>query len=366
MRIAFISAHNFSIPGGVRTHILNLSKELELLGHKTIIIAPKKGDVQTSFNTNIPNLFQVGNTIHVPMNGAVGDISFFTNEEIYNILEDNKIDILHFHNFLPFISTDALMLAGERKKIVTVHTLPAGVSKRFVNKESMSKLLIMFDHTIFVSESQKSIYEGLSQPFSIIPNGIRVNNEVKPRNIDGQKKIKLLYVGRIEHRKGLDYLLKAFQQVLKTDLDVELHIVGSGDLELFKREQGIDDINSSKIIYHGRLSDDELSEVRKKTDIYISPAIMGESFGIVLLESMAVGVPVIAFDNPGYRTVLKNELGWGLCKNKDHELLAVKIIELINDKKRYHLLSKIGLSEVNKYSWTMIAQKVQSVYKSIE
>lgn len=365
MKICFVSAHSFANPGGVRTHILNLSKRFEEKGHETAIIAPKSGNNRTPFNSDIPNLFEVGMAIAFPMNGATGDISLFTNREVYQFLEEKDFDILHFHNFLPFISSDALLLATDTPKVLTIHTLPSGFNEKIVTGKNLSKLVNFYDHTIFVSPSQHGMFSELESSYSLIPNGINIEEGVLPRTLKDGKTKKLLYVGRIEQRKGLDFLIEAFRQVLEKDSNVELHIVGKGNFDFLTKAYSSFLSLNDKVIFHGAVSDEELKKIRSEADIYISPAIKGESFGIVLLEAMAVGLPVIAFDNEGYRHVLTNELSGGLVERLNVKELANKILEFTSEPDLYEKMSSLGIEESKKYDWTKIADQIEDIYKKL-
>lgn len=363
MKICFISAHSFVRPGGVRTHILNLSRELESLGHETHIVAPKNGST-TAFNSNIKNLTEIGFTIPLPSNGSYVDISLFTSSELEDYLNEQNFDVLHFHNFTPFLSSDALYLSKGCKKIMTVHTFPTGMIKRFVNAQTAADFLRMYDHAIFVSKSQSDLFSKVTIPYSIIPNGIKIDQNAKVKSIDESKPIKILYVGRIEPRKGLNYLIEAYAEVLnKTDKKVELHVVGSGNFDFVSKIYA--GLLKENVTFHGSLSDSELEKMRNSADIYVSPATHGESFGLVLLEAMTKGVPTLAFDNPGYRSVLEDELNWCLVENKNTSELSLKILELINNPTLYKEISAKSISEAAKYDWTKITKDILEIYKNI-
>ena len=366
MKICFVSPHSFERPGGVRSHILNLSRELEEMGHTTHILAPGKRGVKTPFNSNIDNLTEIGYGLTVPVTKTYMEITLFTKDEVQDFFEENDFDIIHFHNFGPFISTDVLHETEEIKKVITFHLFPIGLAAKLFNGKNISDFTSIFDYSIFVSNSQKSLFEKFDKErYSIIPNGIRFDDKVKPRSIEGKRKISLLFVGRIEPRKGLDYLVSAYKKArLSSKVELDLHIVGSGPTDFinkFKESFG----DESSINYHGTLSDKDLAEMREKTDLYVSPATDGESFGIVLLEAMLTGTPTIAFDIDGYRSVMTGEFENCLVENKNVDKLSEKIVEISNNPKLYHKLSALGLEHSKLYDWKKISREIETIYKKI-
>lgn len=357
MKICFISAHSFVSPGGVRNHILNLSKALKENGHHVDILTPNPSQ-RSLFNDSIDNLTEIGRTVMLPLNGSYGEVSFPDIFHMRKYLKENNYDIIHLHNFLPFISINGLLINSKAKKIMTVHTYPNFQWKHILNKKLIWKAGATYiDHFIFVSESQRLMYKNLDANYSIIPNGIDVNESVEPRSIKDKDFYKILFIGRKDPRKGLPYLIKAFK-LLENILPnkIELHIIGVKK-PLFS--------NNTKIKFHGRVDNLEYNNLRKSCDLMVCPATHGESFGIVLLEGMSDGLPIVSFDNPGYRSVLKDKLEKGIAKEKNPQSLAEKIHAILTDDKLYEELSTAGLKQVKQYDWKKVALKIESIYKSL-
>ncbi len=364
MNILFVSPHSFERPGGVRTHILALSDIYQREGHKTEIIAPKVTKDKTDFN-DIANLHEVGFAPSIPMTGTQVELAMFTRGEIKEIIKRGDFDVIHFHNFGPFVSTDAYTIGKKAKRITTFHLYPKGIANRIFTSQNMRMASKWFDHVIFVSNSQKKLFKDLDkEDYSIIPNGIHIDPEAKPRTINKDQIVRLLYVGRFEERKGVEYLVEAFRIISDKYGDkVELNIVGSG------QKKYMDEIlsklgDNANVKLHGFLSDPDLLKLRKEVDISISPAYAGESFGIVLLESMSLGVPIVAFDNPGYKTVMTGKLETCLVESKNSKKLAAKIIELMENPELYAEISSYGIEHAKQYDWEIVAKKVMDVYKN--
>jgi len=201
----------------------------------------------------------------------------------------------------------------------------------------------------------------------IIPNGINLNvfnpnNEKYKEYIDN--KLNLLFVGRFEQRKGLLYLIKAYNIIKKKNDNVKLLVVGEGpqkqECEAFIKQNNLKDI-----VFLGKVTGEEVAKYFNTADIYISPAPFGESFGIVLLEAMASGKPVVGFANLGYYQLLKESKGEEfLARPKNVEELAQKILKLVEDEKLRTEIGDWGLEYSKNYSWEKIADRVLNFYKN--
>lgn len=391
MKVGFISNHSFLRPGGVKSHILALSEQFQKLGIKTKIIIPRKKKSE-KYNKDIIFL---GRAIPIDFNGTEADFSFALNyKKIKKILEKEKFDVLHFHNF--GLLSWQILRKSKSLNIVTVHT---GYSKKEIEnpfskikfqrkrEKILGLLSILFslennffsfivkkvkkkvDGLIFtskVAEKSAMTFGPFSMPKKIIPNGVDIKRfskkETKIERFSNDNYLNILYLGRIEERKGLIYLLKAFKILKNKFNNLRLIIVGDGSLrkkaEKFTREQKLENV-----FFEGQVSNDMVPRYFQTADIFVSPAFFGESFGIVLLEAMASGCPVVAFSNEGYKTVMEGEYKKFLAKNKDYIDLAKKIEIFIKSKKERERMKKFGLRLVKKYSWEKIAKDVLNFYK---
>ncbi|MFH1643195.1 MAG: glycosyltransferase family 4 protein, partial [Patescibacteria group bacterium] len=221
-----------------------------------------------------------------------------------------------------------------------------------------------FDGIIGVSSVAMKHFADSPKPHEIIPNGIDLNrfNPSKPKVdkfLDG--KINLLFVNRIEERKGLIYLLKAFKILNEKFSNLRLIIVGDGNLR-GKCEKYTMDNNLKEIIFEGQVPVTEVPKYYSTCDIFIGSSIFGESFGIVLLEAMATGKPVVAFDNVGYKDTLTGKKGGILVPSKDYEAMAKELEKLIVNESLRKQMGEHGLKEAQDYSWDKIADRVLNFY----
>ncbi|MBZ1345465.1 MAG: glycosyltransferase family 4 protein [Candidatus Nealsonbacteria bacterium] len=373
MKVALISFHSFYQPGGVKRHVLGLYKEFRKRGVECKIIAPRRKREEYYGK----NVILLGTSFPFPFNGAISDLAInFNSLAIEDTLKREKFDVLHFHNFgLPStLQILASPAASDTLNILTFHASLEGSKfmKRFpavlglINKICQWKI----DGIIGVAPFNLKYFKEYSGPKTIIPNGIdleKFNPQVEKikKFLDG--KINILFLGRIEERKGLIYLLKAYKILEKTPPfgpkgGVRLIIVGEGplkeDLEKWVK------INKLKnVIFEGKVPEEKVASYYKSCDIYCSPAIFGESFGLVLVEAMACQKPVVAFANKGYKEVLTGKGARFLAKPRDYKTLAKKLEILIKNEKLREEMGQWGVEEAKKYSWQKVANQVLNFYQ---
>lgn len=368
MRVALITSHSFIKPGGVKRHILGLKKEFKKNGIYSKIIAPRR---EKSENYG-EDVILLGTAFPVIIGGTQGDFVInFNPLAIDRVLKKEKFDVLHFHNFT-FASTWQILEKSKALNILTVHADPEG--SKFLSDSGLLSLWrkiigLKIDGLIGVAPLCLKGFENFQCPKVVIPNGIdlgefnpRVKKIKRPSPFSQKGGVNLLFVGRVEERKGLIYLLRAYQILEKEFKNLRLIVVGEGPLrrecESFVRERGL-----KEIYFEGEKTDRELVSYYNSSDIFVSPAIFGESFGIVFLEAMACGKPVVGFANEGYKEFLEDKKGGILAKNRDEKDLAKKIAILIKNQKLRKKMGEQGLIEVKNYSLKNIAARVLDFYQ---
>ena len=329
-KIGIISFHTFSQPGGVKKHILGLFKEFKKRGIETKIIVPRR---KKSEKYKSKNIILMGTSFPINFNGSQSDFNInFNPVSLEKILKKEKFDVLHFHNF-GFPSILQILLSPSASNTLNILTFHANLMgnpfvKTFptliptINKICQWKI----DGVIGVAPLILDYFQSFKGLKRIIPNGIDIE-EFNPSVPEIKKfkdgKINILFVGRIEKRKGLIYLLKAYKKLEKIHSNLRLIIVGEGPLKK-DCEKYVKDNHLKNVVFEGQITKG-LASYYKTADIYVSPAIFGESFGIVLLEAMACGTPLIAFDNQGYKDLLKEMSSEEfLAENKNYNDLSKK------------------------------------------
>ena len=363
-RIGLISVYSFFRPGGVKNHILALQKEFQKRGIESKAIIPRYS-ISEKYDENIVFL---GKTIFVPFFGVRFDFSFCPNSrKIDKFLERGGFDILHFHNF-GLLSYQIL----KRSKALNILTFHADIKGERAFKifpfliPALKKVVKeKIDGIIGTAPFVLDVFGNFTGPTTVIPNGIDLN-QFNPGNpkikkyLDG--KFNILFLGRIEKRKGLIYLLRAYEILQKKFDNLRLIVIGKGPL----KNECQNYVNSNKlkdVIFEGEIENEKTPPYYTTADIYVSPAFYGESFGIVLLEAMASGCPVVAFANRGYQRVLSGKGAEFLAKPQDWQELAQKMEILIRDEAKRKEMREWGIAEAQKYSWPKIADQVLDFYQ---
>lgn len=373
MKIGLVCPYNLFRGGGVQIHVENLASGLRDLGHTVKIIAPNVSDAPIDRD----DVILLGKCTQISFNKTQTEVSVvlgrFSNP-VKEMLKREKFDILHFHE--PWNPLLSLQILAESNS-VNIGTFHGANTETFVGK-SLETLLLPFAKTIVdslhgviaVSPAPagflKEFYDG---EIHIVPNGINPAEfnpqENKPFEQYQDGKINILFLGRLDKRKGVIYLLKAFRKIRAKRSDVRLLVAGKGD-EFEKLQKYIKKFEIPDVEMLGFVKESDKPRWYATCDIFCSPAMYGESFGIVLLEAMASGKPVVAASNPGYRSVLiEGKGGLLMVPPKNVSDLADKLDVLSRYEDLRMLFGKWGIEEVERYSWDKVAQQVQDVYEKI-
>lgn len=366
MKIGLVSPDSLLRPGGIKNHILALKKIFKQDGHQVKIIAPRL----TNLEDYGSEVILLGGATIVPSNAATGalSLSLFDKERPEDVLKRENFDILHFHNPLaPFLSWQLLAVSNS----VNVATFHADIKSMRITRYSPFLWGILYQQflpkikgLIAVSKAARdSVLPYFKRKINIIPNGVDLtvfNQKNQPIKKYKDGKINILYVGRLEERKGVDFLLSAWK-ILKAK-NLRLILVGDGP-EKGKIKELIKTLNLKNVIMEGYVPDKDLSSYYATADVFCSPAIKGESFGMVLLEAMASGVPIVAAANDGYKEILKEVGKECLAKTEDVNDLVFKLKRLIKDENLRKKLREWGRREAREYSWEKVGRKVLEFYQ---
>ena len=365
MKIAMVSPYDYTWPGGVTTHVSQLSKELANNGHEVHVLAPYSiPDVSRSDN---PLFVPLGRSIPVPSGGSIArlSLSWWLSRRIAMILERESYDVVHIHEpSAPILPLVVL----EHSKSINIGTFHAYYDRSYVNylgRLAVRRWQKTLHGGIAVSQAALShVEQHVDIDYQIIPNGIDLNHfaaSVPPIYELKDGKINILFVGRLERRKGLKYLIEAFLKLKWECPNIRLIIVGPGDLDKESRYI-LGASNSEDIVIVGRVSYEELPRYYASSDIFCSPAIGSESFGIVLLEAMASGKPIVASDILGYRSIIENSQQGLLFAKKDCDSLARALKSIISNPDLGTRMGISGRQTAQRYRWSSIAKQVEGYY----
>jgi phosphatidylinositol alpha-mannosyltransferase len=371
MKIAQVTPYEYPYPGGVTEHVSHLDRCFREWGHEVKIIAPCAEDAQ-----NVPeNVIRVGESItSVPFSGSVSRVTLSPRiyRPVKRLLRKERFDIVHVHE--PLTPTLSLFVLRHSKS-VTVGTFHAYREKRHLALETVSTLfqplIDKLDARICVSEVAKDLVSHyFPGEYIIIPNGIDMQRfggaHVEPiaKYKDGRPNI--LFVGRLEKRKGFRFLMRAFPYIGEAVPDARLLVVGAyskEDKEPFLRYARIQHLSSVKFV--GRVSSEELPRYYETCDVFCAPSTGAESFGIVLLEAMAAGKPIVATDIPGYRSVLEDGQEGLLVEPENERALAEAVVRLLRNPPLSQEMGQRGRSKAGRYDWPIIARQILDLYEEL-
>jgi phosphatidylinositol alpha-mannosyltransferase len=364
MKIGLVSPYDYSYPGGVTAHINSLTAELTKLGHAVKIIAPCSDNTLDA----LPDwLIPIGKPFPIPTGGSIAriSISFWLFKKVQTVLQKEAFDILHIHEpLVPFLPLLCLHLAS-CPIVGTFHAYENSTQKYFALSGILHRSFNKLDRRLTVSPPARAhINKNFPSEYEIVPNGIDCSRFLLPKNkpeVFKNDKTNILFVGRLEKRKGLSYLLSAFSRLKWQQPNVRLIVVGPGTLDKASYHL-IAEKNLQDIELIGEVSHSELPDYYHAADIFCSPATGHESFGIVLLEAMASGKPIVASNIPGYASVMTNDQEGFLVKPKDAEGLAAALQALIEDPQLRSTMGIRGQITAQSYDWKPIAAKINKIY----
>ncbi len=368
MKIALVSPYDFASPGGVVSHISCLEQQFTRMGHDVKIIAPASKAVYTIGDRFI----RIGTPRPVPVSGSIARItlSIQLEKHIKEVFEREKFDICHLHEpLMPTLCTTILRL----KKSPMVGTFHASGGKPWytmfspVMKWYLDRWFRKLDGRIAVSEvALKYVSPFFPDDYQVIPNGvdtIHFNSSVQPLDNFTDGKANILFVGRLEKRKGFEYLLEAYRLIKPEFPDCRLIQVGPGVLLRKKYQRLVNHYGLTDVYFSGYSPYSDLPRYYKTSDIACFPSTGRESQGIVLLEAMSVGKPVIASNIDGYNSVLTDGVEGIAVPPRDPEKLAEALLRLLKDKQLREQMGARGKPRAMQYEWSVIATKLIAFYQ---
>jgi phosphatidylinositol alpha-mannosyltransferase len=364
VKIALVSPYDTAHPGGVFEHIGHLRSEFLELGHDVTILAPRgrKGGLEVR-----DGFYGIGRTVPIPANGSMVRVTF--DLTLYNavktLLRREQFELIHLHEPLIPVLPYLVLLNSHAVNVATFHAFRASSPWYTAFKPYMTFMMSRLDARIAVSKPARDfVGQYFHGPYDIVPNGIDVERfqdvEPFPWAADGIPRI--LFVGRFnEPRKGFKYLLRAMPLVHQQFPEARLVVVGGGKPDHF--DGLIERYGVRNVDFVGLASASDLPRYYASCELFCAPSTSGESFGIVLLEAMASGRPVVAGDIPGYRSVMTNGHEGLLVPPKNPQALALALVRLFSDRSLRQRMAVAGQATASRYDWPEIALQVLDVYE---
>jgi phosphatidyl-myo-inositol alpha-mannosyltransferase len=364
VKVGLVCPYTWDMPGGVQAHIHNLAIALIGLGHDVSVITPADDEASLP-----PYVISTGRAVPVPYNGAVARMAFgpLSARRVRRWLRDGDFDVVHVHepttpslSLLASWSFDGPLVATFHTSVQRARTLAAAYP---ILQTALEKISARIAVSV---AARRTLVEHLGGDAVLIPNGVSMATfaDVEPFPGWPGEGGALGFLGRFdEDRKGLPVLLGAFEKLAITRPGLRLLIAGPGDQDEVRRRLPPELVD--RVVMLGLVSDDDKGRMLSSVDVYIAPNIGGESFGIVLLEAMAVGTPVLASDLDAFSVVLDGGRSGRLFATGDSDDLAAKAAELLDDPAARAALIPLGKATARSYDWSTVARDIVRVYETV-
>jgi len=380
MKIALCSDWYYPKIGGIATHIKGLAKYLSRLGHEVQIITIK--NFEEKYKDEDGNVIRL-NASTIP---GIQILSPLDLKQIKRVILEEKFDIIHGHHAFTPISLYSVSLASKHgfPTVLTAHSLGMGYQYGIVWKTlkpvlyPVKRAFDKADKIIAVSEAVRQFMSHIAshpEKIEVIPNGIDLeqficssNGKRFRRELDLPLDAPIvLFVGRFSIRKGVHVLIDAFKHVVKEIPDARLLIAGKGFLkEYLKHRVKVNKITDN-VNFLGCISGKVLAKFYAASDIFVCPSVFAEAFGIVILEAMASGKPVITTKVGGIPEIIDHEVNGLLVEPHDVKELSNAIIRLLSDKKERLEMGRNARRKVEEYyDWKKLVFEVLSVYEEAQ
>jgi phosphatidylinositol alpha-mannosyltransferase len=372
MRLALVSPYDFAYPGGVTEHVANLAEQFLAHGHEVHIVAPSSDDeAEPSASVDAP-IHRIGRVVSIPANGSVARITLSLRSYLQakRLLQEQQFDLIHLHEpMMPALPLTVLRHSNATN-VGTFHAFRNTPLTYFYGKPILRPFFRKLHGHIAVSNAARDfVGEYFPADYRVIPNGIdfprfNTRNRRLEQLADGRPTV--LFVGRLEKRKGLKFLLRAWPMVLERQPDARLVVVGRGrPLEGYRRFADRQGWSPSDVVFAGYVPAEDLPRYYQSCDVFCAPNTGQESFGIVLLEAMAAGAPIVASDIPGYRDVVSDGEQGLLVEPKNAGALADAVCRLLGNPELRAGMRRAGQQKAQGYDWPRVASQVLEYYLEV-
>ncbi len=366
MRIGIVCPYSFDVPGGVQFHVRDLAEHFIAQGHHVSVLAP--ADDETTLP---PYLVSCGKAVPVRYNGSVARLTFgpVTSARVSRWLESGDFDVVHLHEPVTPSASVLALWAATRPVVATFHTATLRSRAMHAAHPFLRPSLEKIRGRIAVSEEARStVRRHLGGDAFIIPNGVDVARFASATPSSAWQGAAdaptLAFLGRVdEPRKGLGVALRALPAILDARPRTRLLVAGPGDASDILAAADPRAAAATELL--GAVSDAEKAALLSSVDIYLAPHLGGESFGIVLVEAMASGAPVVASDLSAFERVLDGGRTGILFGTGSHAGLASAVLGLLGDPGERARLRAEGLRRAYAFDWSVVARQVMAVYETV-
>ena len=369
MKLALVSPYDFAYPGGVTEHVAHLAEQFLARGHDVHIVAPSSDDEAEPISSIDAPIHRIGRVVSIPANGSVARITLSLRSYLQakRLLQEEQFDLIHLHEpMMPALPLTVLRHSNTTN-VGTFHAFRNTPLTYFYGKPILRPFFRkLHGHIVVSSAAQDFVGEYFRADYRIIPNGIdfpRFNTRYPPLEQLADGRPTVLFVGRLEKRKGLKFLLRAWPKVLERQPNARLVVVGRGrPLEGYRRFAARQGWSPSDVVFAGYVAAEDLPRYYQACDVFCAPNTGQESFGIVLLEAMAAGAPIVASDIPGYRDVVSDGEQGLLVEPKNPGAIADAVLRLLANPELRANMRRVGQEKARAYDWPRVATEVLDYY----
>ncbi|HET6472288.1 MAG TPA: glycosyltransferase family 4 protein [Pseudomonadales bacterium] len=367
MKIGIVTQSYYPRFGGVTEHVHATATELARRGHDVRVITSR-------FRTDPPVTLpvdRIGRNLLIPYNRAFVDftIGIGLKRQLRTLFRRYDFDVIHTHcpaaPSLPLIAVGA----ADCPQVGTFHMTGRNALQDLF-RAPLTKRMALLDARVAVSETARECAEHyFGGSYHVIPNGIDVER-FHPDNEPFEKwrtpdRVNIVFVGRLDPRKGVDDLVAAVPGVVeRTRGRARFLIVGDSYLRA-RLEASVRADMREHVVFVGAVPPSDLPRWYATADIFVSPATGNESFGIVLVEAMAAGRPVVCSDIPGYRTVVTPDVNAVVHAPGDVEALTDALSRLVDDDDRRTTLAINGRKRALEFAWPRVTDRLEELYRTL-
>ena len=369
LKIALASPYDFAVPSGVNQHVRHLSSELRRLGHHVTVIAPQSGS--ETYGEPISNFHSFGSVVRVPANGSVAHISVSLDlrRRVKELMAREQFDIVHCHEPLTPALTLAVLRYSQAANVGTFHAYGATSPHYFLARPVLRPFFDRIDGNVAVSDlARQFVSRYFGGNYRIIPNGVDTSSFDRPSApmgylMDGRPNI--LFLGRFEEeRKGFKFALRSLRRLVQLSPDVRLVVVGHGDASRYSstiERYGI----SRNVQFVGPVSDEDRARYMASCQLLMAPNTGGESQGLVVLEALAAGLPVVATNIQAYANVITHGKH-GLLVEPDNECDMVQaLVTVLSNASMGRSMAECGKLKAAEYSWPKVSSQLVDFYVEV-
>ena len=363
MRVGLVCPYSWDIPGGVQAHVRDLAEALIDLGHEVSLLTPADEDTPLP-----PYAVSAGRALPVRYNGSVARLQFgpVSAARARRWLREGRFDVLHLHEPSTLSLSLTVLMLARGPIVATWHSSMTRSRTLSALSGPLQPFLEKISGRIAVSAAARRLQvEHLGGDAVEIPNGVAVDHYATAEPLPGYPRPGTVgFLGRYdEPRKGMPVLLDGLARLAPDRPELRLLVAGRGDADDLLSE--LPPVLAGRVELMGQVSEADKARMLRSIDVYCAPNLGGESFGIILLEAMAAGAPIVASDLDPFRRVLDDGRAGTLFRTGDPAALAKALAGLLDDPARRQRLVEIGAEVVAGYDWPVVAKQIVAVYETV-